>query len=233
MEPENADAATFMAFLAAVLAMRRCPSRHDAGGEPASARDGRSRSTALGAVAAGLVQLRCSPRRRFARALVAARLHLVSTATPGLRAAALSRPSHPPICPQQNPCPARPASRAIRFRSPMHLRNIAIIAHVDHGKTTLVDELLEAVGRVPRRTSASPSAPWIPTTSRRSAASPSWPRRPRSSGRTRASTSSTPPATPISAARSSASWTWSTAPSCWSTPPKGRCRRPSSWSARR
>ena len=49
------------------------------------------------------------------------------------------------------------------------------------------------------------SAPWIRTTSRRSAASPSWPRRPRWSGRTPASTSSTRPATPISAARSSAS----------------------------
>ena len=40
-------------------------------------------------------------------------------------------------------------------------------------------------------------------------------------------------ATPISAARSSASSAWSTACWCWSTPPKGRCRRPSSCSARR
>ena len=27
-----------------------------------------------------------------------------------------------------------------------HLRNIAIIAHVDHGKTTLVDEMLKQGG---------------------------------------------------------------------------------------
>ena len=35
----------------------------------------------------------------------------------------------------------------------MQLRNVAIIAHVDHGKTTLVDRFAAAIGLVPWRTS--------------------------------------------------------------------------------
>ena len=81
-------------------------------------------------------------------------------------------------------------------------------------------------------TSARSSGRWIPTIWSASAASPSWPRPRRSSGRTPGSTSSTRRATPTSAARSSASSTWWTARWCWSTPPKARCRRPSSWCPR-
>ncbi len=115
----------------------------------------------------------------------------------------------------------------------MDLRNIAIIAHVDHGKTTLVDELLKQSGAFRENQARRRARDGLQRPGARARASPSWPRARRSSGRARGSTSSTPPATPISAARSSASCRWSTASCCWSTRPKGRCRRPSSSPPRR
>jgi hypothetical protein len=114
----------------------------------------------------------------------------------------------------------------------MKMRNIAIIAHVDHGKTTLVDELLKQSGsfrenqRVAERVMDSNDLEKERgITILAKATSVEW--------KDTASTSSTRPATPISAARWSASSTWWTARSCWSTPPKARCRRRSSSSARR
>jgi GTP-binding protein len=74
----------------------------------------------------------------------------------------------------------------------MDLRNIAIIAHVDHGKTTLVDELLKQSGAFRENQAVAERAMDSATTSSASAASPSSPRPPPSSGRARGSTSSTP-----------------------------------------
>ncbi len=53
------------------------------------------------------------------------------------------------------------------------LRNIAIIAHVDHGKTTLVDQMLKQ-GGVYRENQVVADESWTPAISSASAASPFW-----------------------------------------------------------
>ena len=52
------------------------------------------------------------------------------------------------------------------------IRNIAIIAHVDHGKTTLVDEMLKQGGAFRENQQLWRTASWTPTTSSANAASP-------------------------------------------------------------
>ena len=83
------------------------------------------------------------------------------------------------------------------------------------------------------RTRTSPSGSWTRSTSSARRASRSSPRTPRSATATSRSTSSTRPATPTSAARSSAGSRWSTACCCSSTPARARCRRRASCCARR
>ena len=115
----------------------------------------------------------------------------------------------------------------------MELRNIAIIAHVDHGKTTLVDQLLRQSGAFRANQQVAERALDSNELERERGITILAKCTSVRTGRTCASTSSTRRATPISAARSNASSAWSTASWCWSTPPRGRCRRPSSSSARR
>ena len=80
------------------------------------------------------------------------------------------------------------------------VRNIAIIAHVDHGKTTLVDELLKQSG-VFRENQEVAERVMTPTILRRNVVSQSSPKIQRSLTKEQRSTSSTLLATPISVAR--------------------------------
>ena len=66
---------------------------------------------------------------------------------------------------------------------PVALRNIALVAHVDHGKTTLVDGLLRIDRGVRRPCRRSSTASWTRTTRSESAGSRSWPRPRRSPGK--------------------------------------------------
>ena len=105
------------------------------------------------------------------------------------------------------------------------LRNVAIIAHVDHGKTTLVDEMLkqggvyrenqEVVDRVMDSNDLERERGITILAKNTAIHYKAIPR----------STSSTRRATPTSAARWSVSSRWSTASSCWWTPPRAPCRR--------
>ena len=117
--------------------------------------------------------------------------------------------------------PDRACPSPISGPSPMKLRNIAIIAHVDHGKTTLVDCLLRQSGafrdnqRVAERVMDSNDLE--KERGHHHHGEGHVHRLARHAHQHRR----LPPATPISAARSSASCRWSTVPSCWSTRRRG------------
>ena len=70
------------------------------------------------------------------------------------------------------------------FDPKTRLRNIAIIAHVDHGKTTLVDQLLKQSGTLDARKVDARARHGFERRSSASAASRSWRRTPRSAGAT-------------------------------------------------
>jgi hypothetical protein len=101
------------------------------------------------------------------------------------------------------------------------LRNIAIIAHVDHGKTTLVDQLLRQSGTLDARKDLQERVMdsndlererGITILAKNTAIT--W-----GDYRIR-------PGTRISAVKSSACSPWSIACCCWSTPWMDPCRRP-------
>ena len=81
------------------------------------------------------------------------------------------------IAPTLEAAPADP----FRARGRGELRNVAIVAHVDHGKTTLVDAMLRASGAFGER--AEPvDRSWTPATWSGRRASRSSPSTPRSTG---------------------------------------------------
>ena len=128
----------------------------------------------------------------------------------------------------------RPCERTHRenHRMTRQIRNVAIIAHVDHGKTTLVDQLLRQSGtfreneKVAERVMDSNDLErerGITILAKNCAVE--WKGTHINIVDTRA--------TPTSAARSSACCRWSTRCCCWSTRSKARCRRPASSPRRR
>ena len=84
-----------------------------------------------------------------------------------------------------------------------NLRNIAIIAHVDHGKTTLVDALLRQSGTL-ERNELNDERVMDSNDQEKERGITILAKNTPSSGTTTASTSSTPPATPTSVVKSSA-----------------------------
>ena len=112
------------------------------------------------------------------------------------------------------------------------LRNVAIIAHVDHGKTTLVDALLWQSGAFRANQDVNERVMDSNDLEREKGITILAKNTAVRYGDVTLNIVDTP-ATPISAARSSGRSRWSTGCSSWSTRAKVRSRRPASCCARR
>ena len=113
------------------------------------------------------------------------------------------------------------------------MRNVAIIAHVDHGKTTLVDGMLRQSGNVPRERGARRSRDGSRSTSSARRASPSSRRTPRSARRREDQHRRHARPRRLRRRGGARPRRWWTARCCSSTPARGRCRRRASCCARR
>jgi GTP-binding protein len=201
---------------------------HEALGRPAPVAHQRGGHTRIQALIAQRHQQALGPQRHLAQVHRRGRGPLHRHARHhGTRPGWTRAGSRPAALPATPCAPASPGARRT------HIRNVAIIAHVDHGKTTLVDADAAQSGVVPRQRGGPDRVMDSNDLEReRGITDP----REEHGGQLPAasrSTSSTRRATPTSAARSSACCRWPTACCCWWTRPRARCRRRASCCARR
>ena len=124
--------------------------------------------------------------------------------------------------------PRRPAARRQKSLIRPELRNIAIVAHVDHGKTRLVDRLLSRPARSVRTSVAERV---MDDRSRGERGITILAKATRSCGGGRVNIVDTPGHSDFGG-EVERTLLWSTARSSWSTRPRGRCRKRASCSAR-